>query len=144
HRAALSVSGVYLGFLLTAMAYDYYPRVSAASGRPAELVQLVNQQHRLVMLLAGPMILGALALAPYLIPLIYTPNFAPAVDIVEWQLIGDLFKFSSWTMGFIILVRSGSTTLFLVELLSGVNILVGSWVGMRFFGLPGLGIGFLA
>jgi PST family polysaccharide transporter len=144
HRAALSVSGVYLGFLLTAMAYDYYPRVSAASGQPAELVHLVNQQHRLVMLLAGPMILGALALAPYLVPLIYTSTFSPAVEILEWQLIGDLFKFSSWTMGFVVLVRSGSTTLFLVELVSGVNTLAGSWVGMHFFGLPGLGIGFLA
>lgn len=144
HRAAISVSGVYLGFLLTAMAYDYFPRISAAAGEPVELVRLVNQQHRLVMLLTVPMILGMLALAPYLIPLVYTHSFTPAVEILEWQLVGDIFKFSSWTLGFVVLVRSGSATLFLVEFVSGANFLATSWLGMQLIGPAGLGVAFLA
>ncbi len=144
YRAAISVAGVFLGFLLLAMAHDYYPRVSAVSDKPAQLVDLVNQQHRLIMLLAVPMILIMLAFTPYLVPLIYTPEFAPAVGILDWQLIGDLFKFSSWTMGFIILARRRSLTLFLVELVAGSSILMMSWLGIRWFGLSGLGIGYLA
>lgn len=143
YRAALVISMTYLGFLLAAMAQDYYPRVSAASDRPDDLVHIVNQQHRLVMLLAVPMILGVQAVAPYLIRIIYSSEFAPAATILEWQLIGDLFKFSSWTMGFVILARSRSATFFAVELIAGLNIVAMTWLGIHFFGLAGLGIGFL-
>lgn len=124
YRAALVISVNYLGFLLAAMAEDYYPRISAASERAGELVHLVNQQHRLVMLLAVPMILGVLALAPYIVPMLFSNNFSPTVEILEWQLIGDLFKFSSWTMGFVVLARSGSVTLFITELITGLISLV--------------------
>jgi PST family polysaccharide transporter len=89
------------------------------------------------------MIMGTLALAPLLVQLVYSPQFGPAVTVLEWQLIGDLFKFSSWTMGFVILARRQTLTLFLVELLAGLNILGMSWLGIRWFGLAGLGIGYL-
>jgi PST family polysaccharide transporter len=143
YRAAVSISSGYLGFLLTAMAYDYFPRISAASDKPAELIHIVNQQHRLVMLLGIPLILSTLAVAPYLVPLIYSPEFSPAISVLEWHLLGDLLKFSSWTMGFVILARSGSVVVFVVELVFGTAVLTASWLGMQLFGLPGLGIGFL-
>lgn len=143
YRAALAISVSYLGFLLAAMGQDYYPRISAASDRPDELVHLVNQQHRLVMLLAVPMIMGVLALTPYIVPLLYTQRFAPAADLLEWQLIGDLFKFSSWTMGFVILARSGSKIYFVTEFIAGITTLLSSWLFMQSFGLVGLGISFV-
>ncbi len=143
YRAALSVAGVYLGFLLLAMGQDYYPRIAAVSDQPAELNNVVNQQQRLVLLLGTPLILVTMLLTPYLVPLIYSEQFRPAINVLEWYLIGDLFKFSSWTMGFVILVRSSRLTYFLVELAAGINILLASWLGMAWFGLEGVGIGFM-
>lgn len=143
YRAAAAISVGYLGFLVTAMGQDYFPRVSAAAEQPAQLVTLINEQHRLVMLVAVPMILGTLALVPYMVPLIYSLKFGATVSILEWQLIGDLFKFASWTMSFAILARSTPLTYFLVESLGGVVTLGGTWLSVKWFGLPGLGIGFL-
>ena len=143
YRAAVAISVNYLGFLLIAMGMDYYPRIASVSHEPTELVHLVNQQYRLVLLLAVPIVLATLALAPILVPLVYSPQFAPTVDILEWQLLGDLFKFASWTLGTVILARSKSPVIFIVELIAGINILTTSWLGMRWFGLQGLGIGFL-
>jgi enterobacterial common antigen flippase len=140
YKAASAIAVGYLGFLVTAMGQDYFPRISAVKDNPKALVELINEQHRLVMLLAGPMILGTLALVPYLIPLVYSRKFYPAVEILEWQLIGDLFKFSSWTMSFAILARCKSSVYFLTESIGGVTTLVTAWVGVRLFGLPGLGI----
>lgn len=144
YRAALAVSVNYLGFLLSAMALDYYPRIAGASVAPDILNHLVNQQQRLVMVLGMPIILGGLALAPFLIPLIYSARFLPTVSILEWQLIGDVFRFSSWTMSFVILARSGSRVFFATELASGITTATATWLGIRWFGLDGLGIGFLA
>lgn len=143
YRAAAAISVSYLGFIIAAMAQDYYPRLSAAADQPASLCRLINDQYRLVLLLAGPVILAMLALVPYLVPLFYTRQFTPTVALLEWQLIGDIFKFAAWTMAFVILVRSGSLTFFFIELVGGVSMLGFSWLGMRWLGLEGLGLGFL-
>jgi PST family polysaccharide transporter len=142
YRAALTISVSYLGFLINAMSQDYYPRVSAASEKPALLNTLINHQQRLVLLIAVPMILGVLALAPYIVPIIYSPQFSPAIEILEWQLIGDLFKFSSWTVAYVILARMGSTTYFITELIGGIVTLLATWIAIQLYGLDGLGIGF--
>lgn len=144
YRASVLISAGYLGFLLTAMGQDYYPRVSAARSRPADLARLINQQHRLVMLLGVPVILGMLVLAPYVVPIIYSSQFTPMLTMLAWQLIGDLFKLSSWTLAMAILARSDSITYFGTELLAGATLLIASWLGMRWYGLTGLGLGFLA
>jgi enterobacterial common antigen flippase len=143
YRAAVAISVTYLGFLLTAMGMDYYPRLSAARDQPAKLVHLVNEQLRLILLLIVPLIFGLLALAQYLVPLIYSSEFRPSVQILEWQLIGDLLKFASWTMGTVVLARSRSRTIFGTELLAGVNMLAFTWIGLHLWGLQGAGIGFL-
>jgi PST family polysaccharide transporter len=143
YRAATSISLTYLGLLITSMSQDYYPRVSAVSDQPQALNELVNKQQRLVLLLGVPMILGTLALVPFLVPLAYSLKFTPTVEILEWQLIGDLFKFSSWTMAYAILARCSSSTYFFVELVGGATSVVSTWLAVRWFGLPGLGISFL-
>lgn len=139
YRAASAIALTYLGFLLSAMAQDYYPRVAAASEQAATLDRLINEQLRLVLLLAGPIILGMLALVPYLVPLVYSRQFVPAVALLEWQLLGDLFKFASWTMSFVILARAGSTTFFVTELAGGALLLGTSGLGLHWFGLAGVG-----
>jgi PST family polysaccharide transporter len=144
YKAAAAISVGYLGFLVTAMGLDYYPRASAVSDQPKVLVKLINDQHRLVMLIAVPIILGMLALVPIIVPIVYSAKFSPAVGILEWQLIGDLFKFSSSTIGFAILARSSTSVYFLTESIGGMATLLTTWLFVRWFGLPGLGMSFLA
>ncbi|HJR05808.1 MAG TPA: oligosaccharide flippase family protein [Pyrinomonadaceae bacterium] len=143
YRASTTISVTYLGFLINAMAQDYYPRISAASDDSGVLARLINDQLRLVLLLSGPIILGMLALVPYIVPLVYSARFAPTSELLEWQLIGDIFKFAAWTMSFVILARSGSRVFFITELFGGSCLLLTSWFGMRWFGLSGLGVGFI-
>ena len=144
YRAAIAVTVVYSGLLTTAMGQDFYPRVAAVKDQPRALVDLINQQHRLVMILAVPAILGTLALAPYAVPLVYSRRFMPAVGILAWQLIGDLFKLSSWTMSYAILARCRTSVYLLTESVGGVANIATFWLAVHRFGLPGLGISFLA
>jgi enterobacterial common antigen flippase len=142
YRAAVAISVGYLGFLLTAMAQDYYPRISAIADKN-KLKETVNQQHKLIMLLGIPMIFGAFALSPYLVTLVYSPEFAPAIEVLEWQLLGNLFQFSSWTMSFVVLAHCKSRIYFLTEVAGGVSMLLCSWLAMNLWGLTGSGVGFL-
>jgi PST family polysaccharide transporter len=124
------------------MAQDYYPRISAIVDR-SKLKETVNQQHKLIMLLGVPMIFGAFALSPYLVTLVYSAEFVPAVGVLKWQLLGNLFQFSSWTMSFVVLSHCKSRTYFLTEVAGGASMLLCSWLAMKVWGLTGLGVGFL-
>ena len=143
YRAAIAISVKYLGFLITALGQDYYPRVSAVNDQPALLHDTINQQFRLILLITMPLILGMLAGSRFIIPLVYSTEFIPAIQILEWQLIGDMFKFTSWTLAFVILSRGKSSTFFLTETVAGVTNLVATWLAIHWFGLAGLGISFL-
>jgi O-antigen/teichoic acid export membrane protein len=143
YRAAAAISVTYLGFLVTAMSQDYFPRVSAVSDKPATLRDLINNQQRLILLLGVPMLLGTMALVPYLIPIAYSSKFTPAVELLEWQLMGDIFRLSAWTLQIVILSRCSGKVFFLIESMLGTTTLLTSWAGARWFGLTGLGIAFL-
>ncbi|MEM2915018.1 MAG: oligosaccharide flippase family protein, partial [Candidatus Bathyarchaeia archaeon] len=144
YRAAVSITTGYMSFLIATFDKDYFPRLSAAVGRPETLIRLVNEQHQVVMLLSIPLILTVFSLIPYLVPLLFSAEFYPAAEVLEWQLIGCIFKFSSWTISYVILVRCRSSIYFFTELVAGVTTLFSSWLGIWWFGLAGLGIGFLA
>ncbi|HEX7730037.1 MAG TPA: oligosaccharide flippase family protein [Terracidiphilus sp.] len=144
YKAASAIAVSYLSFLVTAMTQDYYPRISSVREQPQAMVELINEQTRLIMLLAAPVILFTLALVPYIVPLLYSRRFMPSSDILEWQLIGDLFKFSSWTLSYAILARCKPTVYLMTETFNGVVTLTCTWLAVRSFGLQGLGIGFIA
>ena len=144
YRAATAIGCTYIGFLLLSLAQDFYPRVLAAipNGR-SELSDLMNRELRLVLLVGTPLVVVTMSLAPVAVPVLYSIRFLPAVEILRWQLIGDIFRLSSWTMSFVALARCGSMAFLLTEIVGGVSTLVASWVCMRDFGIAGAGIGYL-
>ncbi len=142
YRAALTISVGYLGILTTALAQDYYPRISAVSDDPLQVETLFNQQLRLTLLIGGPIIVCAVATASLIVPLIYTSKFTPTVDLLSWQLIGSLFKFWAWAFSFVILARSSSALYFFVELVVGIALVGGTWYGIERLGLIGAGVGY--
>jgi PST family polysaccharide transporter len=143
YRAANTLSIAYLAFLLNAMAQDYYPRLSGAAGRP-ELADMARTQLRLVMAIAVPVILVAMAAAPIAIEILYSSAFLPATDLLRWQLIGDLVKLPAWVISFVILARASGRRFLVVETIGGLSFAVLGWAGLVAFGLVGTGIAYLA
>jgi antigen flippase len=143
-RPAMMVSTMCLGMVLTAMAQDYFPRLSAVHQDAAAMVRLVNEQNYLALLLGLPMIALVLGLGPILIPLLLTRKFAPVMTILQWQMMGDVLKFSSWALGFVLLARNRSVQYFVVEAIGGMVLLATTCLGLRFFKLEGLGLAYLA
>lgn len=140
YRAASTIAVGYLAFLLTSFAQDYYPRIAAA--QPEELVALIEKRMRLVMALAVPIILATLALAPLAIRLLYSDDFLPATQVLEWQLVGDLLKLPAWALSFVILARGSSGRFFAVELLGGAVLVGATIVGTEMLGLAGAGVAY--
>jgi enterobacterial common antigen flippase len=143
YRAATTIAVTSLSLVMNAMAQDYYPRLSACSGTSEELSTIINQQLYLLFVLLSPIILWLLLLSPIVVPLLYSAKFTGSAEILNWFLVGDVFRLLSWTLSFVILARSKSRMFFLIELFGGMTSLVTTLVGMRLFGPMGLGISYL-
>lgn len=143
-QAAWAIGMTYLGFVLSAMGTDYYPRLTAAIRDRAAAVRMVNEQTEVALLLCAPVLVAMLGCAPYVIRLLYSAEFGPAVEVLRWQLLGDLLKVMSWPLGFVLLAAGAGKTFVLTESLAiGVFVLV-VWIGLPVIGVTATGVAFLA
>lgn len=136
-----AISSNYMGFLVTTLGQDYFPRLAAAAATSVPVI--INRQLRLILLLAIPLISAVVVFAPLVVPLIYSNQFLPAVIIVQWMVTGDLCRFTTWTLAYAVLARLSSRTYLQMEAGNGVVSLAITLLGMQYFGWVGLGIGFL-
>lgn len=143
-QAAWAIGITYLSFALNAMGTDYYPRLTAAIRDPATATRLVNEQTEVALLLCAPVLLAILSLAPWVVQLLYSADFGPAVEILRWQLLGDMLKVISWPLGFVI-VASGAGKTFVVTESLGVAVFVfGVLIGLPILGVTATGVAFFA
>jgi antigen flippase len=142
-QAATALAMVYVGFVIQAMGTDFYPRLTSVADDNRRCNQLVNEQAEISILLALPGVLATLALAPWVIQFFYSNKFNQAATILCWQVTGTFLQVNSWPMGFIIVAKGRGATFFWTDLVSySVYVLLG-WVGLKFFGLPGMGMAYL-
>lgn len=142
-QAAWAISMTYIGFVLGAMGTDYYPRLTATINDHKQANRLVNEQSEVAILLAGPALLVMLALAPWVIQMLYSTEFAPAVNVLRWQILGDVLKVVSWPLGFIILSAGDGRTFVFSESTAMVAFFLATWLLLPLMGIEASGAGFL-
>jgi O-antigen/teichoic acid export membrane protein len=142
-QAASALSTIYVGFILQAMGTDFYPRLTSVAEDNRRCNQLVNEQSEISILLALPGVLGTLAAAPWVIRLFYTSKFDLAPAILYWQVAGTFLQVNSWPLGFILVAKGRSIAYFWTELAAYSAYVLFGWLGLKYFGLPGVGMAFL-
>ena len=142
YSAAFALSGMFVGFVLSAMGADYYPRLTAVAHDKAAMNRLVNEQTEIGLLLAMPGLLATLALAPWIVHIFYTSEFLPAVALLQWFVIGCLGRVISWPLGFVMLALGKGRWFLLTESAFNILHLVLIAAGLLLFGIEGVAIGF--
>lgn len=142
-QAAWTISMQYIGFVLAAMGADYYPRLTGLIHDHKAATHLVNEQTEIALLLSAPVFIAMIGLTPWVIHLLYSAAFLPAVEVLRWQILGDVLKVVSWPLGFVILAAGAGKTFFWTESL--VLLLMGGLIAglLPVFGLKITGIAFL-
>ena len=142
--AANRLSMVYVGFILQAMQTDFYPRLTGVATDNARSNRMVNEQVEVSLLLALPGILVTLAFAPWIIWLAYSSEFEMATEILCWQMAGILLRVISSPLGMFLIARGANRAFFWTECASAAAYLGFSWIGLKYFQLPGVGMAFTA
>jgi enterobacterial common antigen flippase len=142
YQAAWGFGGLYVGFILSAMGADFYPRLTAVAKDNPECNRLVNEQAEVGILMAGPGLLGTLTFAPFVIELFYSAKFGPAVEILRWICLGMMLRVASWPLGYMMVAKGKGTIFFWSELASNLVYVGFLWFGVVTYGLKGAGIAF--
>jgi antigen flippase len=142
YQAAWTLGGLYVGFILQAMAADFYPRLTASIQNHEECNRLVNEQTLVGLLLAGPGVLATLTFAPLVVALFYSAKFSAAVEVLRWICLGAMLQVITWPMGFIVVAKGRQGLFFLSELAWTIVAVSLAWLCVARYGLNGAGIAF--
>lgn len=144
YQAGWAINASYLGLVFTAMATDYYPRLSSFAADNQKVSTCVNQQSEIALLILGPLIIGMLIFLKTLISILYTDQFVGIEVMTRWLLIGSLIKACSWAISFIFLAK-GAGKLYLINEVSINLIMLPSYLlGYNLGGLEGIGLAFMS
>lgn len=142
YQSAWTLGGLYVGFILQAMAADFYPRLTAIAHDDTVCNRLVNEQTQVGLLLAGPGVIATLTFTPLVIGLFYSAKFLAAGPVLRWICLGTTLQVITWPMGFIIVAKGRQAVFFATELAWTVASLGLAWVCVTYVGLSGAGIAF--
>lgn len=140
YQAANSITNQYAGMVFTAMAMDYFPRLSKACGENDLMRTIVNRQAEIVALIIAPAMILLIATAPLIIRILLTSEFQPVLELMRWFGLGVLMKAFSYPMGYISLAKANKKVFFWLEGVTGNLLTLGlSCIMYYIFGLIGLG-----
>ena len=141
--AAWGITMTYVGFLLSAMGTDYYPRLAEVIKNNAATSQLINDQMQLGLAIGGPILLLMLGWAPWIIHLFYSKEFDAAVSLLQWQTVGNVFKLAGWPLGFSNIAAGRASIFFFSQISFNVIFLLIVWPTLGSVGIYSAGPAFI-
>jgi PST family polysaccharide transporter len=108
YSAAWGISGMFAGFIITAMGTDFYPRLTAVAQDNEHVNRLVNEQTEIGILLALPGLLGTLAFAPWMMHIFYSAKFLPGAALLPWFVIGVFGQVITFPLGMIQMAKGAT------------------------------------
>ena len=142
YNAGFAIINTYVGLVFTAMATDYYPRLSAVALENNLCKQMINQQAEVAILILSPILIVFLTFINWVVIILYSKQFIAVNGMIYWAALGMFFKAVSWSIAFIFLAKGSGKLFFWNELITNIYLLGLNLLGYHFWGLTGLGISF--
>jgi O-antigen/teichoic acid export membrane protein len=143
YNAGFAIINTYVGMVFTAMATDYFPRLSSVAHYNKESREVINQQAEIALLILAPILIVFLVFINLIVVILYSKQFLPITAMIYWAALGMFFKTASWCISFIFLAKGASKLYFWNELVTNVYLAGLNILGYYYYGLTGLGISFL-
>lgn len=145
YQAANSITNQFAGMIFTALAMDYFPRLSKISSDNKTMASVVNRQSEIVSWLITPAMSLLILTAPLLIRILLSESFHSIIPLMRWMGLGMLMKAFSFPMAYISFAKGNKKVFFILEgIVANIMTLVLSCLFFHWFGLIGLGYALLA
>lgn len=105
YQVCIGVSGMVMPLILNSITATVWPEI-ASLGSDREAPGPMHGAVRLGFLLATGASAALITGAPIWVPLFYSPEFRPALDLLPFQFLGDYFRVAAWTFGIWLVPRA--------------------------------------
>ena len=144
-QAANSITNQYVGIVFSALALDYFPRLSSISSDLKKMNQVVNRQAEIVIVIMTPLIICLFLTTPWIIKILLAETFLPVSPLVKWLGMGVLLQGITFPLGYLYIANENRKLYFWLEIVvSNLLWITCSFVFYYFFSLVGLGISLVA
>lgn len=142
YQSGYTLVNRYVGLVFTAIAVEYYPRLSRSIGSDRRTGTIVSHELTIVMWVLMPVVAVFIAADRLIVELLYTSDFLVVLPYITWAMAGIVLRGVSWCMAFVILARGDGRTFLVTEVTSGAVGLVLNILGFHFYGFTGLGVSY--
>jgi O-antigen/teichoic acid export membrane protein len=142
YNAGFSIINTYVGMVFSAMATDYFPRLSGIANDKGKTKSTINQQAEVALLILAPILTFFLIFINWVVILFYSSRFLTIDTMIHWAALGIFFKAASWPIAYLIIAKGNSKLFFYNELIVNLYMLGLNIIGYQLKGLEGLGISF--
>jgi PST family polysaccharide transporter len=140
---AWTLSMAYVTLVLGSLGTYYMPSLSRITDPEARRA-LIRNYLRLSLIAMPLLVSTVIVFKPWVIRGMFSPALLPALKVMRWMLIGDLFKGVSWVLAFPMLAFSEMKWFFWTEVLFSLGMAGASWVWLSLGGgIEGLGFLFM-
>ncbi|MCH5227777.1 MAG: oligosaccharide flippase family protein [Muribaculaceae bacterium] len=145
YQAAYSVTFQFAGMIFSALAMDYFPRLSKVAGDNNLMNNAVNRQSDVVAWLITPAMSLLILSTPLIIRVLLSENFHSIIPLMRWMGLGILLRAFSFPMAYITFAKGNKKVFFIMEgIVANFMTLVLSCLFFYWFGLIGLGYALVA
>jgi PST family polysaccharide transporter len=142
YTAAFALSGIFTNVLITAMAADYYPHLVEIKHDLNAMNELANYQTEIALLISIPGLLATLCFAPSIIRIFYSAEFLPSISLLQWFILGSLFRVISWPITYIVVALGKNRWFFISQTYYNILHIGLIFFGLLLFGLNGVAIAY--
>ncbi|MDE7141476.1 MAG: oligosaccharide flippase family protein, partial [Muribaculaceae bacterium] len=143
YQAGFTLVNKYVGLVFTAIAVEYYPRLSAVAHSSRRMSLFASHEIRLLMwILMGAVPVFVIVAGP-VVRLLYSSDFLEMLPFVILGAVGTVFRAYGWCVAFAILARGDGATYLWTEVLSSLVSLALNVVAFSLWGWAGLGIAYI-
>lgn len=144
YNAGYMMTMTYAGMVFSAMETDYFPRLSSVNHQPDKFNELINRQIEVSLLLISPMVVIAISALPVAIPILFTSQFLPVVDMMRLMSLALIFRAVNLPIEYLSLAKGSSKFYLFLECAYDIFMTILVVVGYHLYGLIGTGYALLA
>ena len=105
YNVGYMITMTYAGMVFSAMETDFFPRLSGVCNNAEATNLTVNKQIEVSLLMLSPMLVALLAALPVLIPMLFSREFLPVVQMSQVAILAMYFKVLTMPIAYITLAR---------------------------------------
>lgn len=140
-NAGYMMTMTYVGMVFSAMETDFFPRLSGMNGMDFSFNQTVSRQIEVMLLLVSPLLVVFALFLPFLLPLLYTGRFMPALGMMQVVMLAMYFRALKLPVQYIPLAKGDSLSYLLLEAIYDIVLVLLVMLLFNKYGLVGAGFG---